>query len=92
MINEVHEITNVDDFIQKFQNYLNDDYYNKNFDCIIEKIEKRFPLFFNEKTNGLLYIIQKYYKQNNHGQNFEIHIFLPFRAVGLGNGIQSAAN
>ena len=59
MINEVHEITNVDDFIQKFQNYLNDDYYNKNFDCIIEKIEKRFPLFFNEKTNGLLYIIQK---------------------------------
>ena len=58
-IPEIKEINNIDDFIVNFQEELDEDYYNKNFDNIIEKIEKRFPFFFNEKTNGLLYIIQK---------------------------------
>ena len=58
-IKEIKEIKNIDDFIVNFQEELDEDYYNKNFDIIIEKIEKRFPFFFNEKTNGLLYIIQK---------------------------------
>ena len=58
-IPEIKEISNIDDFIVNFQEELDEDYYNKNFDNIIEKIEKRFPFFFNEKTNGLLYIIQK---------------------------------
>ena len=58
-IKEKKEIKNIDDFIVNFQEELDEDYYNKNFDIIIEKIEKRFPFFFNEKTNGLLYIIQK---------------------------------
>ena len=59
IIMEVNDINNVDDFIVHFQKELDYDYYNKDFDNIIEKIEKRFPYFFNEKTNGLLYIIQK---------------------------------
>ena len=50
---------NVDDFILLFQKKLNIYYFNKDFDGIINKIEKRFPYFFNEKNYGLLYIIQK---------------------------------
>ena len=50
---------NIDDFILLFQKKLNIYYFNKDFDGIINKIEKRFPYFFNEKNYGLLYIIQK---------------------------------
>ena len=50
---------NVDDFILLFQKKLNKYYFNKDFDGIINKIEKKFPYFFNEKNHGLLYIIQK---------------------------------
>ena len=58
-IMEVHDIIDVDDFIVEFQKHLDYYYFGKDFDTIIEKIEKRFPFFFNDKTNGLLYIIQK---------------------------------
>ena len=58
-IMEVHDIIDVDDFIVEFQKHLDYYYFRKDFDTIIEKIEKRFPFFFNDKTNGLLYIIQK---------------------------------
>ena len=58
-IMEVHDIIDVDDFIMEFQKHLDYYYFGKDFDTIIEKIEKRFPFFFNDKTNGLLYIIQK---------------------------------
>ena len=47
IIMEVNDINNVDDFIVHFQKELDYDYYNKDFDSIIEKIEKRFPYFFN---------------------------------------------
>ena len=50
---------NIDDFILIFQKKLNIYYFNKDFDGIINKIEKKFPYFFNEKNYGLLYIIQK---------------------------------
>ena len=52
-------LNNVDDFIIIFQKKLNIYYFNKDFDGIINRIEKRFPFFFNEKNNGLLYLIQK---------------------------------
>ena len=58
-IMEVHDIIDVDDFIVEFQKHLDYYYFGKDFDTIMEKIEKRFPFFFNDKTNGLLYIIQK---------------------------------
>ena len=58
-IMEVHDIIDVDDFIVEVQKHLDYYYFGKDFDTIIEKIEKRFPFFFNDKTNGLLYIIQK---------------------------------
>ena len=58
-IMEVHDIIDVDDFIVEFQKHLDYYYFGKDFDTIIEKIEKRVPFFFNDKTNGLLYIIQK---------------------------------
>ena len=58
-IMEVNDINDVDDFIVEFQKGLDYYYYQKDYDTIIEIIEKRFPFFFNEKTNGLLYIIQK---------------------------------
>ena len=50
---------NIDDFILLFQKKLNIYYFNKDFDGIINTIEKKFPYFFNEKNYGLLYIIQK---------------------------------
>ena len=50
---------NIDDFIFIFQKKLSIYYFNKDFDGIINKIEKKFPYFFNEKNHGLLYIIQK---------------------------------
>lgn len=50
---------NVDNFILLFQKKLNIYYFNKDFDGIINKIEKKFPYFFNEKNYGLLYIIEK---------------------------------
>ena len=50
---------NIDDFIFIFQKKLSIYYFNKDFDGIINKIEKKFPYFFNEKNYGLLYIIQK---------------------------------
>ena len=52
-------LNNVDDFIIIFQKKLNIYYFNKDFDGIINRIEKRFPFFFNEKNNGLLYLIHK---------------------------------
>ena len=52
-------LNNVDDFIIIFQKKLNIYYFNKDFDGIINRIEKRFPFFFNEKNNGLLYLIYK---------------------------------
>ena len=58
-IMEVHDIIDVDDFIVEFQKHLDYYYFGKDFDTINKKIEKRFPFFFNDKTNGLLYIIQK---------------------------------
>ena len=56
-----NNISNVDEFIIHFQNeYLNEFYFKKDFDGIINQIEKRFPFFFtNEKNIGLLYIIEK---------------------------------
>ena len=59
ILNEIHDVNKVDEFIISFQKVLDDYYFDKNYDGIIERIEKRFPYFFNEKTNGLLYIIQK---------------------------------
>ena len=59
ILNEVHEINNVDEFIISFQSELNQYYFKKNFDDLIARIEKQFPYFFNEKTNGLLYLIHK---------------------------------
>ena len=59
ILSEVNEINNVEDFIVHFQKQLDYYYYKKEFDTIIEIIEKRFPFFFNEKTNRFLYIIQK---------------------------------
>ena len=59
ILNEIHDANKVDEFIISFQKVLDDYYFDKNYDGIIERIEKRFPYFFNEKTNGLLYIIQK---------------------------------
>ena len=59
ILNEVHDINNVDEFIISFQKSLDDFYFGKNYDALIDHIEKRFPYFFNEKTNGLLYLIQK---------------------------------
>lgn len=59
ILSEVYDISKVDEFIIHFQKTLDYHYFRKEFECIIEKIEKRFPFFFNEKTNGLLYIIQK---------------------------------
>ena len=56
---EVHDINNVDEFIISFQKSLDGFYFSKNYDALIDHIEKRFPYFFNEKTNGLLYLIQK---------------------------------
>jgi len=50
---------NIDDFIFIFQKKLSIYYFSKDFDGIINKIEKKFPYFFNEKNYGLLYIIQK---------------------------------
>jgi len=59
ILNEVHDINNVDEFIISYQKSLDDFYFGKNYDALIDHIEKRFPYFFNEKTNGLLYLIQK---------------------------------
>ena len=59
ILNEIYDVNKVDEFIISFQKVLDDYYFDKNYDGIIERIEKRFPYFFNEKTNGLLYIIQK---------------------------------
>ena len=59
ILNEIHDVNKVEEFIISFQKVLDDYYFDKNYDGIIERIEKRFPYFFNEKTNGLLYIIQK---------------------------------
>ena len=58
-LTEVYDINNIDEFIIHFQKELDYYYFKKEFECIIEIIEKRFPYFFNEKTNGLLYLIQK---------------------------------
>ena len=49
----------MDEFIISFQSELNQYYFKKNFDDLIARIEKQFPYFFNEKTNGLLYLIHK---------------------------------
>ena len=59
ILNEIHDINNVDEFIISFQKSLDEFYFEKNYDALINHIEKRFPYFFNEKTNGLLYLIQK---------------------------------
>ena len=59
ILSEVNEINNVEDFIVLFQKQLDYYYYKKEFDTIIEIIEKRFPYFFNEKTNSFLFILQK---------------------------------
>jgi len=59
ILSEVNEINNVEDFIVHFQKQLDYYYYKKEFDNIIEIIEKRFPYFFNEKTNSFLFILQK---------------------------------
>ena len=52
-------INNVENFIIYFQNQLNNYYYNKDFDGIIAKIEKKFPFFFNEKNVDFIYMIEK---------------------------------
>ena len=53
-------INNVDEFIIHFQNdNLDYFYFKKDFDGIINQIEKHFPFFFNEKNSGLLYLIEK---------------------------------
>ena len=59
ILTEINEISNIEDFIVHFQKQLDYYYYEKEFDIIIEIIEKRFPYFFNEKTNRFLFIIQK---------------------------------
>ena len=60
MYNNYNNINNVDEFIIHFQNSLNEFYFNKDFDGIINKIEKQFPFFFeNENSTGLLYLIEK---------------------------------
>ena len=59
IISEVLEINNIDDFITDFQKKLDEYYFNKEYENIIDVIEKRFPYFFNEKTNGLLYMLHK---------------------------------
>ena len=60
MYNNYNNINNVDEFIIHFQNGLNEFYFNKDFDSIINKIEKQFPFFFeNENSTGLLYLIEK---------------------------------
>ena len=53
-------INNVDEFIIRFQKESLDNlYFKKDFDGIINQIEKHFPFFFNEKDEGLLYLIEK---------------------------------
>ena len=53
-------INNVDEFIIHFQNdNLDNFYFKKDFDGIINQIEKTFPFFFNEKNASLLYLIEK---------------------------------
>ena len=53
-------INNVDEFIIHFQNDILDHFYfKKDYDGIINQIEKHFPFFFNEKNEGLLYLIEK---------------------------------
>ena len=52
-------INNIENFIIYFQNQLNNYYYNKDFDGIITKIEKKFPFFFNEKNIDFIYMIEK---------------------------------
>ena len=47
-IKETKEIKNIDDFIVNFQEELDEDYYNKNFDIIIEK-KKDFLSFLMKK-------------------------------------------
>ena len=60
MYNNYNNINNVDEFIIHFQSGLNEFYFNKDFDAIINKIEKQFPFFFeNENSTGLLYLIEK---------------------------------
>ena len=56
----ISNISNVDEFILHFQNEnINNYYFKKDFDGIINQIEKQFPFFFNEKNTGLLYLIEK---------------------------------
>ena len=50
---------NIDDFIIYFQKKLSYNYFKKDFDGIISKIENKFKYFFNEKNNELLYMIEK---------------------------------
>ena len=58
-IDDLDDMSDVEKFTNNFLNKLKDYYYKKDFDRIIEKIEKRFNCFFNDKTNGLLYFLQK---------------------------------
>ena len=58
-IDDLDDMSDVEKFTNNFLNKLKDYYYKKDFDRIIEKIEKRFNCFFNNKTNGLLYFLQK---------------------------------
>ena len=59
-INNLYDLTNIDEFIIRFQNEnLNNYYFKRDFDGIINQIEKQFPFFFNEKNSELLYLIEK---------------------------------
>ena len=56
MYNNYNNINNVDEFIIHFQNSLNEFYFNKDFDGIINKIEKQFPFFLRMKIVQVYYI------------------------------------
>ena len=59
-INNLYDMNYIDEFIIRFQNEnLNNYYFKKDFDGIINQIEKQFPFFFNEKNKNLLYLIEK---------------------------------
>ena len=56
----IYDKNNIDEFIIRFQNEnLNNYYFKKDFDGIINQIEKQFPFFFNDKNTELLYLIEK---------------------------------
>ncbi len=56
---EYYNKDNVDEFIIYFQKKLSKDYFTKEFDSILTKIENKFPYFFEEKNAELKYMIEK---------------------------------